>query len=518
MNKVLRVLVLVLWVVCTMSCSREKEPIDQTTEISKVPEQHRPLIHFTPETGWMNDPNGMFYLDGEYHLFYQHYPDSTVWGPMHWGHAVSKDLVHWERLPIALYPDSLGYIFSGSAVVDVNNTSGFGSQQNPPVVAIYTYHDDEARRAGRNDFQSQAIAYSTDKGRTWKKYEGNPVLKSPGIEDFRDPKVSWIEKAGQWVMTLAVRDHIEFYGSPDLKQWKKLSEFGKNDGSHGGVWECPDLFEMTDDTGEKKFVLLVSINPGAPNGGSGTQYFVGNFDGRRFVSDTPDRNAGWIDYGTDNYAGVTFANVPATDGRLLFVGWMSNWLYANVVPTQSWRSATTVARTLTLGKSGRTHTLKSLPVEEMSKLVSKTRNVDAASNVDTLRIVSANDSLSVPMIIRGTISASDFVVELSNGRQQKVVAGFDRSRNEFYIDRSVNMPSDFYNDFQKRMTAPRVAQGDTIGIIAVIDVSSVEFFFDDGATTMTAITFPDEVFSEVKISGASLSTGPIKIEYLSSIW
>lgn len=497
----------------------EANQVEEPPEATPL-EKHRPQIHFTPASGWMNDPNGMFVLDGEYHLFYQHYPDTTVWGPMHWGHAVSRDLVHWERLPIALYPDSLGYIFSGSAVVDVNNTSGFGTADSPPVVAIFTYHDPVGEKAGKNDFQSQGIAYSTDKGRSWKKYEDNPVLKSPHIRDFRDPKVSWIEESKQWVMTLAVKDHIEFYGSPDLKKWKKLSEFGKNDGDHGGVWECPDLFKLNDDSGKSKYVLLVSINPGAPNGGSGTQYFVGNFDGKRFVSDTPGKNVGWIDYGTDDYAGVTFANVPATDGRRIFVGWMSNWRYAEKVPTEAWRSATTIPRVLSLANSGKGYLLKSTPVKELDQLVLMENSLDAVSDTDTIQVVAKDDSLSIPMVIRGSVTKSDFVLSLENNRNQKVVAGFDPTRNEFYIDRSVNMPNGFHKEFSTVMTAPRVVNDDTIEFIAVIDVASVELFFDDGATTMTAITFPDEVFHQVKLYGRSpkVSAGPIQRQSLKPIW
>lgn len=308
-----------------VSCSqKENKP-----QLPKYNDAYRPQYHFTPASGWMNDPNGMFYYEGEYHLFYQHYPDSTVWGPMHWGHAVSKDLIHWEHLPIALNPDKNGYIFSGSAVVDWKNTSGLGTKESPPIVAIFTYHDPVGAEAGRNDFQTQGISYSVDKGRTWKVYEQNPVLKNPGIADFRDPKVSWNDMSKQWVMALAVKDHIEFYGSPDLKQWTKLSEFGNTLGNHGGVWECPDLFPLKDEAGNTKWVLFVSINPGGPQGGSATQYFIGDFDGRNFIpQDSVER---WIDYGADNYAGVTWSDIPEDDGRRLFIGWMSNWQYANVV-------------------------------------------------------------------------------------------------------------------------------------------------------------------------------------------
>ncbi|GAF02904.1 levanase precursor [Saccharicrinis fermentans DSM 9555 = JCM 21142] len=229
-------------------------------------EPYRPQYHFTPDSMWMNDPNGMVFYDGEYHLFYQYYPDSTVWGPMHWGHAISTDLTHWEHLPIAIYPDSLGWIFSGSAVVDWKNTSGLGNHENPPLIAVFTYHFSPGQKAGKIDFQTQGMAYSLDKGRTWKMYEENPVLNNPGIQDFRDPKVCWYEEGQKWIMTLAVKDHISFYSSANLKSWVHESDFGFGVGAHGGVWECPDLFKMKGPDGVEKWVLFVSINPGGPNG------------------------------------------------------------------------------------------------------------------------------------------------------------------------------------------------------------------------------------------------------------
>jgi fructan beta-fructosidase len=296
-------------------------------------EEHRPQFHFSPPQKWMNDPNGMVYFNGSYHLFYQYYPDSTVWGPMHWAHATGSDLVHWKNEPIALYPDSLGYIFSGSAVVDKKNTTGFGKNGKIPLVAIFTHHDPKTE--GRTDFENQSIAYSLDEGKTWTKYAGNPVLKNPGIVDFRDPKVMWYENRQKWVMTLATKDRVTFYSSPNLKEWKKESEFGEKVGAHGGVWECPDLFSL-DFNGKTYWVLFVSVNPGGPNKGSATQYFIGEFDGSKF---TPlDTDARWVDWGADNYAGVTWSN---TGNRRIFLGWMSNWQYAQVVPTQKWRSAMT---------------------------------------------------------------------------------------------------------------------------------------------------------------------------------
>src|SRR5450432_732226 len=303
-------------------------------------EQYRPQVHFTPKAHWTNDPNGMVFYKGVYHLFFQYYPDSTVWGPMHWGHATSSDLIHWKQQPIALYPDSLGYIFSGSAVVDYHNTSGFGKNGQVPLIAIFTHHDPKGEKEKRNDFQNQSIAYSNDHGKTWIKYAGNPVLKNPGIRDFRDPKVMWYEPGKEWIMTLATGDRVTFYSSPDLKSWKMESDFGSDAGAHGGGWECPDLFTLDAD-GKKVWILIANLNPGGPNKGSGTQYFLGDFDGNKF---TPfSTKTKWLDYGPDDYAGITWSN---TGNRKIFIGWMSNWMYANLVPSIKWRNAMTIPREL----------------------------------------------------------------------------------------------------------------------------------------------------------------------------
>ncbi|MGB5647909.1 MAG: glycoside hydrolase family 32 protein, partial [Muriicola sp.] len=267
-------------------------------EIGLYQEPFRPQYHFSPPEKWMNDPNGLLYNQGIYHLFYQYYPDDIVWGPMHWGHATSTDMLHWENKPIALYPDENGLIFSGSAVLDVDNTSGLGTSENPPIVAIFTYHDMEKEKAGRIDFQTQGVAYSLDNGESFSMYEGNPVLLNTEFRDFRDPKVFWDEKTEQWIMTLVAGDHLRLYRSDNLLEWAYMSRFGEKQGAHGGVWECPDLFELqVEGTEERKWVLLISINPGAPNGGSGTQYFIGDFDGISFSSDQKEEK--WLDWGTD---------------------------------------------------------------------------------------------------------------------------------------------------------------------------------------------------------------------------
>jgi fructan beta-fructosidase len=428
---------------------------------------------------------------------------------MHWGHAVSEDMVHWEHLPIALYPDSLGTIFSGSAVVDHNNTSGFGTAGNPPMVAIYTYHDAEGERAGRKDYQSQGIAYSLDNGREWIVYDQNPVLKSPGIADFRDPKVMWHDQTQQWIMTLAVADHISFYSSDDLKEWKKESDFGVNIGAHGGVWECPDLFQLqVEGTQDKKWVLLVSINPGAPNGGSGTQYFLGDFDGKNFTMDEQfapavGKEGVWLDYGRDNYAGVTWANIPKEDGRRLFMGWMSNWGYANVVPTENWRSAMTVARTLTLEDTPYGLRLASRPVEELKNIFGASYDLNNQAVSDSINIseklgITAS-TFALDLDLEAASEGASFIIELSNTKNQKMLIGFDADKNQYFTDRTRAGNHDFSEDFPGVHFAPRNETGNKFTIKLLVDVASVELFADGGKTAMTDIFFPDEEFTNVKI-------------------
>ena len=492
------------------ACQSASEPLAESASADTL-SPYRPVYHFTPLGHWMNDPNGMVYYEGEYHLFYQHYPDSTVWGPMHWGHAVSEDLVHWERLPIALYPDSLGYIFSGSAVVDWNNTSGFGTKENPPLVAIFTYHNAEKASTGAIDYQTQGIAYSTDRGRTWTKYEENPVVPNPGIEDFRDPKVFWHAPDKKWVMTLAVSDHVSFYASSDLKSWTKTGEFGQKWGSHGGVWECPDLFPINiDNTQEEKWVLLLSINPGGPNEGSATQYFVGNFDGQTFTldesfqQDVRNENGVWLDYGPDNYAGVTWADVPKENGRRIFMGWMSNWHYGQQVPTEEWRSAMTVPRTLQLIKMPRGLRVVSQPVQELQALRQSTQKIKPTTVQDSLSLLTipegepATLALDVALNIAAS-SASAVEVVLSNDLGEKVRIGYDPGDEQYYIDRSQSGKTDFSDKFSGRATAPRITESDTLRLSLMVDVASVELFADEGKTVMTAIFFPNEGFNQVSL-------------------
>ncbi|WP_026769570.1 glycoside hydrolase family 32 protein [Asinibacterium sp. OR53] len=465
---------------------------------STYQEPHRPQIHFSPKEKWMNDPNGMLYYKGTYHLFYQYYPGAMVWGPMHWGHATSTDLMHWQHQPVALYPDSLGYIFSGSAVVDEHNTTGFGTGGQTPLVAIFTHHDTAALRAKRNDYQHQSLAYSLDDGKTWTKYAGNPVLKNPGITDSRDPKVMWYEPQHKWIMTLATKDCISFFSSPNLKEWTKESEFGKAFGAHGGVWECPDLFTLADEHGKQHWVLIVNLNPGGPNGGSATQYFVGNFNGHQF---TPvDTRTRWIDYGPDEYAGVTWSN---TGSERIFLGWMSNWNYANVVPTSPWRSAMTIPRVLSLKQVKQEWLVASAPVSAMHVIEKKPvvkSQLAVHSSIDLTQSLGI-DGQPFRLQLEAD-KAEDLSLVLFNEAGEQVEIGYDALSHQYYIDRSRSGEIDFKKGFAGRHTAPRFSQAAGIKLDFVVDRSSVELFADGGLSVMTEIFFPHQPYHRLAVKAS----------------
>jgi fructan beta-fructosidase len=649
-------------------------------------DNHRPQFHFTPQTGWMNDPNGMVYYQGEYHLFFQHYPDDTKWGPMHWGHAVSKDMVHWEQLPIALYPDQHGWIFSGSAVLDKTNSSGLGTADNPPLVAIFTYHNNAEEKRRSPLTQTQGIAYSLDKGRSWTPYANNPVLKGPGVMDFRDPKVSWYEPAQKWIMTLAVQDRVSFYSSKNLINWQHESDFGKDIGGHGGVWECPDLIKLpVADGKESKYALLVSINPGGPNGGSATQYFVGDFDGSKFTLDArmtkqlarvpadfpkgkvfedfesdfgnwtatgdafaagpiaggfpgqkgvegftgnkllnsfnnQDSGTGrltskafkvespyinfligggnmpgklavnllvdgkpvlsttgpkseklayaswdvrayqgkevrievvdeatgdwghinldqivfakspahaeqqpafWLDYGTDNYAGVTWSNLPAGDGRQLFIGWMSNWAYANEVPTDAWRSAMTIPRSLHLRNTRDGYRVASLPAEELKSLRGRTASGGpvAINNTKLHELAGFSPQTYELELQIDPKKAKQLQLELANHLGEKLVITLDRANNQLVLDRTQAGKSHFNRSFASKQLAPLDGKANRYELRLYQDASSTEVFINKGETVMTALVFPNEEFGQMTLTsdaGAELSQW--SLHQLKSAW
>lgn len=422
-------------------CWKEMKLSDQFDSSNR--EKFRPAYHFSPAWGWMNDPNGMVYKDGEYHLFYQYNPYGSMWGNMHWGHAISKDLIHWEHQPVAIAPDALGTIFSGSCVVDKDNTAGFGAGA---IVAFYT---------SASDRQVQSMAYSLDNGRTFKKYDRNPILTSTQ-RDFRDPKVFWHKESNKWIMVLAVGQEMQLYSSPNLKDWTYESSFGEGQGAHAGVWECPDLIELpVKGTELKKWVLICNINPGGPFGGSATQYFVGTFDGKQFVNESPALTK-WMDYGKDHYATVTWSNAP--EDRKIALAWMSNWEYANNVPTLQYRSANSVPRDLALyTKNGQTY-LSSTPSPEMLKLRGKaqkkgTFKVDRSHEVNPIL---SDHTGTYEIEIKFKNNGADIMsFQLFNSKGEEVEMHYNLLDNTFTMDRRNSGATDFSKTFATGLPRPR---------------------------------------------------------------
>ena len=465
-------------------CWKELKMSDSFDMTNK--EKFRPVYHHTPAYGWMNDPNGMFYKDGVYHLYFQYNPYGSVWANMHWGHSTSTDLMHWKFEGCAIVPDAWGAIFSGSCVVDHENTAGFGKEA---VVAFYT----SAKSTPWGDIQMQSMAYSLDNGKTFTKYEGNPILTS-SEKDFRDPKVFWYAPGKHWVMILAVGQHMEIYSSVNLKEWKKESEFGAMQGAHGGVWECPDLVEIpVEGTREKKWVLICNLNPGGPFGGSAAQYFVGSFDGKKFVNESPTQTK-WMDWGKDNYATVTWNNAP--DGRCIALGWMSNWQYANNVPTRQYRSANTLARDLTLYREGQELYLKSTPSVEVKKARGKKVSIPSFRVSEKHEIVNLFEekqgAYEVEIVIQNT-GASKIAFCLLNDKGEKVSMYYDLNRKQFVMDRSESGKIDFSKDFPAVTVAP-VNVDKELTLRLFVDRSSIEAFGEDGKFVMTNLVFPSQPY------------------------
>ena len=453
-------------------------------------EMFRPVYHHTPLYGWMNDPNGLFYKDGVWHLYFQHNPYGSTWGNMTWGHSISADLAHWAFQGDVLHPDAWGAVFSGSVVVDEKNTAGFGAGA---VVAFYT----SALPTPWGDVQAQSMAYSLDDGKTFVKFAHNPVLTS-GKRDFRDPKVFWYEPGKHWVMVLAGGQEMDIYSSMNLRDWKHESSFGIMQGAHGGVWECPDLFELpVEGSKEKKWVLVCNINPGGPFGGSATQYFVGSFDGKVFVNESPV-GVKWMDYGKDHYAAVTFSHAP--DGRTVLLAWMSNWQYQAVLPTSQYRGSNTLARDLTLYKENGDYFLKSAPSPEIESLRGEKVSVPSFKVSDTYEINSLlehNDgAYEIEMTIKNS-GASKIVFSLLNAKDEKIYMYYNVPQKQFVMDRSESGLTDFSKDFPAVTVAP-VGDTDIIRIRLFIDKSSIEVFGEDGKYVMTNRVFPNAPYNRLQ--------------------
>ena len=440
-------------------------------------EQYRPIYHHTPAYGWMNDPNGMFYKDGVWNLYFQHNPYGSQWENMTWGHSTSTDLVHWKFQGAPIQPDAIGTIFSGSAVVDKNNTAGLGKGA---VVALYT-------SAGEN--QTQSMAYSTDNGKTFTKYEGNPVITS-NVPDFRDPHMFWNEDIKKWNMILAAGQHMEIYTSDNLKDWKLESSFGEKYGNHGGVWECPDLMKMkVRGTDKEKWMLICNINPGGPFGGSATQYFIGDFDGHKFTCDSKPEVTKWMDYGKDHYATVTFDNAP--EGRRVAIAWMSNWQYANQVPTLQYRSGNSIPRDLGLFEyKGETY-CSVVPSPEMTAARSKKATK------------SLSESCEMVVNLKGNAT-----ITLSNDKGEKVVMHYDAKAETFSMDRTKSGKMDFSKDFAATTKAPTYGKISQLRIF--IDKSSIEAFDAEGKMAMTNLVFPTKPYNKVTVKGGKYQVYNIK--------
>lgn len=469
-------------------------------------EPYRQLWHMTPYYGWTNDPNGMVYHNGEYHLAYQFNPYGTRHNNMHWGQVISKDLVHWEHYPFIIAPDSLGAVFSGSSVVDETNASGFGKQA---IVAMYT------SAGGRNyEIQQQSLAYSTDNGRLFTKYADNPVLSDSLRADFRDPKV--IRYKDKWILSLATGWSISFFSSKDLKHWDKLSEFGSGMGSHAGVWECPDLMKFTIN-GVEKWVLLVSINPGGPHGGSATQYFIGQFDGKEFIADPLDYPL-WLDAGKDNYAGVTFSNIP---DRHVFMGWMSNWLYANDTPTQYFRNSMTMPRELSLKDFGHQLQLVSSPVKEIRDFfvldrVEQPVISDGMYSVDPI-LIDNPGAYRIDFTIT-TTGKGKFGFSLLNTQDEVVHFVIDAQTGTLSMDRSRSGNVSFHPDFASEVVTSPIPIRDTYKMELYMDKHSSELFINDGETSFTNILFPTSVYNKIRwiAEGCSINITDIQIFKMSN--
>ena len=485
-------------------------------------EKLRPQIHFSPEINWMNDPNGLVYYEGEYHLFYQSNPAGNSWGHMSWGHAVSPDLVHWTHLPLAI-PETNGVMaFSGGCIVDKENTSGFGTSENPPIVAIYTGHG--------HGKQVQNLAYSVDRGRTWTQYEKNPVLDL-NHPDFRDPKVFWHGPSHRWVMvvSLALDKVLVFYHSKDLKSWQEVSRFGPAGASGKSNWECPDLFELAvENEGGKKFwVLEADMGSGSVAGGSGGEYFVGTFDGQNFE---PIQESQWVDFGRDFYAPISWNNLPESDGRRIWLGWFNNWETC-LVPTFPWRSSMSVPRSLSLRKVPSSQPSKSFhyvliqrPIIELTKLKNQSIELDT-------RNVTWPPQVTLP---KGRLRDLSFVLETTlepgtersvgyriiTGNNEFLELGYDREGGVVYVDRRQSGNTTFHPAFSGRHEAPARLIKDKVQLQVIVDRSTVEVFINDGEAVISDRFFPtgQDVAIQVFSGGPSAKITNSKIWPLKSIW
>ena len=451
-------------------------------------EKYRPAYHHTPLYGWMNDPNGMVYHDGVWHLCYQWNPFGSKWQNMTWGHSTSRDLIHWEPQEPTLLPDGLGTIFSGSSAIDEANSAGFGKNS---IVTLFT---------SAANSQVQSLAYSNDGGYTYTTYPGNPVLTLES--EARDPNMFWNEETKQWTLILAhALDHeMLIFTSPDLKSWTLQSSFGKGLGAQDGVWECPDLFELpVTGTKEKKWVLICNINPGGPFGGSATQYFTGSFDGKTFKVDTDASGnvpTKWLDYGKDHYATVSWSDTP---GRRTVIGWMSNWQYAAEVPTLQFRSANTLPREMGVFKVDDQYYVSSKPSPELDalrgKITHNAKRIQVGKRAHTVSLPQENDGICEILMTLDAKRSKQLKMTLANKAQEKVTIIYDVEKETISFDRTQSGIVDFSQDFPAVTVTPTYENDGSVNLRLFIDRSSMELFEQEGRFVMTNLVFPTSPYT-----------------------
>jgi fructan beta-fructosidase len=475
-------------------------------------EKFRPQIHYSQTKNWTGEPTGLLYYEGEYHLFHQTNPTQAFFGNIHWGHAVSRDLVHWEQLPTAISPDTNGQIYSGSVIADLNNTSGFGSEKKPPLIAFYTYHDTVSGQKETRSEHSISLAYSLDNGRSWVKHN-NSVLKNIKDPVFCNPKVSWNNFSKQWLMTVSIGSAIQIYGSSDCKKWNLLSEFGENIKTEGG-WQSSDLFPIKIANGDlTKWVLMVSMNGGPSEGAPAIRYFIGDFNGNEFKL-TQTREL-WVDYGNDDFAGMIFNNAP--DNRKIMVGWMSCWNYANQTPTETWRGSMIFPRDLGLVLEGNYYLLSSTPVKELNKLYGKTDTIGEIKLSGKKKIFNNISFPKTPFVLKllfdnsnryAIWGARDYGVHFKTKSGKNLSIGYRAEMNYYYIDRSNLMKNPISEKFEQQTGASYTFSSPITDWNILVDNGSVELFACGNRIVMTALCYPDEAFESFELYSKS---GSIKL-------
>lgn len=473
---------------------------------------YRPQVHFSPERNWTNDPNGLVYFRGQYHLFFQYNPFGDEWGHMSWGHAVSPDLLHWHQLPVAIPEENGIMIFTGSVVVDRKNTSRLCTPGTECLVAIYTGHSS----GPHGTLQTQNLAYSQDNGLTWTKYNQNPVLDLH-LGGFRDPSVSWDEGTQHWIMavSLAGEHKVSFYSSPNLKNWTHLSDFGPA-GDVAGAWECPDLLRIPDSNGKNEiWALKVGLNPGAPQGGSGEQYFLGHFDGTSFTPSIEPGSYGWTNYGKDDYCAISFNDLPAGQKPVL-LGWMNNWQYAAKLPTSPWRGQMSLPRRLSYIKDASGLALKQDPVVEPLRTTGSPVVIDAQLSGNNAKLTSISPPYELELRF-DQLTGQVFGVRLFSDEQHWTEIGFDTKKKEFYVDRTKS-GAEISPDFLVRTTAP-LSAGRPYDLKLIVDRSSVEAFAQNGTIAMTNLIFPPASNNSIQLFPQEAKSGEsLKVWKLKSIW